>query len=148
MNTHEQDRHEAIARNQPPFAKLLGVRVVSVSPDEVVLDMPVTENLRNRNGVLHGGAIMALADNAGGTTTFVNLKPGEASTTIESKTNFLRPLAIGDVAQATCTPVHRGRTTMVLQTTISNAAGKVVALITQTQMVMPAETPQGLSGGC
>ena len=125
-----------IAEDQPAFAAHLGMRLVSAAPDLVEMDMPVTDALANRNGVLHGGAIMALADNAGGTATFLNLPQGKSTTTLESKTNFLRPLRLGDVARARCTPLHIGRTTMIFQTRIHRDDDKIAAIVTQTQMVI------------
>jgi 1,4-dihydroxy-2-naphthoyl-CoA hydrolase len=85
---------------------------------------------------LHGGALMALADNLGGTATTANLKPGQSTTTVESKTNFFAAVPIGDVAKAECTPLHRGRTTMVWQTRITRSDGRLCALVTQTQLVL------------
>ena len=96
----------------------------------------VTEQLSNRNGVLHGGALMALADNLGGTAAVANLGPGQITTTIESKTNFFAAIAVGDIAHAECTPLHRGRTTTVWQTRVTRGDGKLAALVTQTQLVM------------
>ena len=83
-----------------------------------------------------GGAIMALADNLGGTATMINLPPGKTTTTIESKTNFLRPIRIGDTATARAVPLHKGRTTMVWQTTITRPDGKPAAVVTQTQLTI------------
>ena len=88
---------------------------------------------------MHGGAIMALADNLGGTATTANLKQGQSTTTIESKTNFFAAMPIGDVANAECTPLHRGRTTMVWQTRITRGDGKLCAIVTQTQLVLESE---------
>lgn len=132
----DRDEQERIAFDQPDFARLLGFRLVSVSPDAVVAQMAVTPDHANRNGVMHGGAIMALADNLGGTATIINLPEGKTTTTIESKTNFLRPIRIGDTATATAIPLHKGRTTMVWQTTITRGDGKPAAVVTQTQMVI------------
>lgn len=132
----DRDEQERIAFDQPDFARLLGFRLVSVSPDAVVAQMAVTQDHANRNGVMHGGAIMALADNLGGTATIINLPEGKTTTTIESKTNFLRPIRIGDTATATAIPLHKGRTTMVWQTTITRGDGKPAAVVTQTQMVI------------
>ena len=101
--------------------------------------MLVTPELINRNGVLHGGAIMALADNLGGTGAFINLAEGQGTTTIESKTNFLRAVPAGDVLRALSIPLHRGRTTQVWQTTLYRGDGKVAAIVTQTQMVLPGK---------
>lgn len=92
--------------------------------------------LANRNGVLHGGALMGFADNVGGTASFLNLPDGARATTIESKTNFFRPLLVGTTATARCVPLHRGRRTSVWQTTISTQDGKLAAVVTQTQLVV------------
>lgn len=124
------------AHDQPAFAKFLGLRITSVAPDKVTAELPVREELNNRFGIMHGGAIMALADNLGGTATTANLKPGQSTTTIESKTNFFAAIPIGDVAKAECTPLHRGRTTMVWQTKITRGDGKLCAIVTQTQIVL------------
>ena len=129
---------EAIAEAQPAFADLLGQKVIHVSRDRVAAEMVVRDELGNRNGVLHGGAIMAFADNLGGTASFLNLPAGARTTTIESKTNFFSTIAVGDTAHAECTPLHRGRTTMVWQTRITRGDGKLAALVTQTQLVMLA----------
>jgi 1,4-dihydroxy-2-naphthoyl-CoA hydrolase len=121
---------------QPPFATLLGVKVTHMSRDSVVAELLVREELGNRFGILHGGAIMALADNLGGTATVANLPDGATTTTIESKTNFFAGIAVGDTAHAECTPLHRGRTTMVWQTRVTRGDGKLAALVTQTQLVL------------
>lgn len=121
---------------QPALAQHLGIRIISADQDEVIGEMPASDALSNRNGVLHGGAIMALADNIGGTAAQMNLAAGQATTTIESKTNFLRPIRIGDVARAVAVPLHKGRNTMIWQTTISRGDGKVAAIVTQTQMTL------------
>ena len=76
------------AVRQPPFADFMGMKVTHVSPDRVTAELLVTEQISNRNGVLHGGALMALADNLGGTAAVANLQTGQITTTIESKTNF------------------------------------------------------------
>jgi 1,4-dihydroxy-2-naphthoyl-CoA hydrolase len=134
--TPDHDRIAAIAQAQPPFAQTLGLRVTHATPDRVEAELPVTAALANRNNTLHGGAFMALADNLGGTATFLNLKPGEGTSTIESKTNFFRPVAIGDTARAVTVPLHKGRSTMVWQTTITTGEGKLAAIVTQTQMIL------------
>ncbi len=94
------------------------------------------EELGNRNGVLHGGALMALADNLGGTAATANLKDGQSTTTIESKTNFFAAIPVGSIAKAECTPLHRGRTTMVWQTKVMREDGRLAAIVTQTQLVL------------
>lgn len=133
---NDDQRLQQVAHNQPDFAIHIGAHLVSATPGRVEFEMPVTQALANRNGVLHGGAIMGLADNAGGTGTFMNLPEGKATTTLESKTNFLRPIRLGDVARAVSLPLHIGRTTQIWQTTITRGDGKTAAIVTQTQMVI------------
>ncbi len=124
------------AKSQPPFAEFLGLKITHVSPERVTAELPMRQELNNRFNIMHGGAIMALADNLGGTAATANLKEGQSTTTIESKTNFFAAIPIGDVAKAECTPLHRGRTTMVWQTRITRNDGKLCALVTQTQLVL------------
>ena len=125
-----------LAHQQPPFAQFLGMKITHVSPQRVTAELVAREELNNRFGLLHGGAIMALADNLGGTATTANLKAGQSTTTIESKTNFFAAIPIGDVAYAECTALHRGRTTMVWQTRVTRGDGRLCALVTQTQLVL------------
>jgi uncharacterized protein (TIGR00369 family) len=130
------------AELQPPFAELLGMTVTHLSADRVTAEMPVRRELGNRFGILHGGALMAFADNLGGTATMAALGEHGRTTTIESKTNFFAAIPVGDVARAECTPLHRGRTTMVWQTRVTRGDGKLAAIVTQTQLVLgskPAE---------
>ena len=127
-----------MAQLQPPFAELMGMKITHVSRDKVLAELFVRDVLENRMGVLHGGAVMAFADNLGGTATIANLPPGARTSTIESKTNFFAPIPIGDTAHAECTPLHRGRSTMVWQTRITRNDGRLCAIVTQTQIVIPA----------
>jgi 1,4-dihydroxy-2-naphthoyl-CoA hydrolase len=129
------DINEA-ANRQPPFAEFLGIKVTHISPERVTGELAARDELNNRFGIMHGGAIMALADNLGGTAATANLKEGQSTTTIESKTNFFTAVPIGDVAYAECVALHRGRTTMVWQTRITRGDGKLCALVTQTQLVL------------
>jgi uncharacterized protein (TIGR00369 family) len=126
-------------REPLPFAKLMGVTVVSVTPELVIGELKVREDLCTRPNVLHGGAYMAFADTIGAVATVANLKEGEITTTIESKTNFFAAIPLGDTARAECTPLHRGRTTMVWQTKITRGDGRLAAIVTQTQMVLKAK---------
>ena len=126
------------AEQQPAFAGLMGMKIIHVSKDKIVAELPVREELNNRFGALHGGAVMALADNLGGTATIVNLPKGGRTATLESKTNFFASIPVGDVARAECTPLHRGRTTMVWQTRVTRSDGRLCALVIQTQILMPA----------
>jgi len=125
-----------LAHKQPPFAHYLGLKITHVSPERVTAELSMRDDLNNRFDFMHGGAIMALADNLGATATIANLKKGQSTTTIESKTNFFAGIPVGDVAYAECTPLHRGRTTMVWQTRVTRGDGRLCALVTQTQMVL------------
>jgi 1,4-dihydroxy-2-naphthoyl-CoA hydrolase len=127
-----------IIEENPAFSRLMGVRFTSGSRDRIEAELTVGEDLANRNGVMHGGAIMAFADILGGAASVLNLPDGARTTTIESKTNFFRAVPLGETARAVCIPLHRGRTTMVWQTTITRADGKEAAIVTQTQLVMPS----------
>jgi uncharacterized protein (TIGR00369 family) len=124
-----------------PLARLLGIEIVRATAEGVEGRLRVREELCTRRAVLHGGAIMALADTLGALATIENLPAGSATTTIESKTNFFAGIPLGDVATAECTPLHRGRTTMVWQTRITRGDGKLAAVVTQTQLVMPGRGP-------
>jgi uncharacterized protein (TIGR00369 family) len=129
---------EQMNANPLPFAKLMGVRFVSVSKEEVVAELKVRDDLCTAPmPILHGGAAMALADTTGAVATFLNLpESAKGTTTIESKTNFLSPAQAGSIVRATTTPVHRGAKTQVWQTKITREDGKLIALVTQTQMVL------------
>lgn len=119
-----------------PFASLLGIRFVSAAADRVAAEMLVRDDLCTRPAVLHGGAVMAFADTLGAAATVLNLPAGAGTTTIESKTNFVAPAPVGSLVTGECTPVHRGRRTMVWQTKVTRPDGRLVALVTQTQMVL------------
>lgn len=119
-----------------PFAELLGIEFVSASPDRIVARMRVRSDLCTDPAVLHGGAIMAFADTLGAAATIANLPDGAGTTTIESKTNFVAPAPIGTQVIGEATPVHRGRRTMVWQTRVTSEDGRLIALTTQTQLVL------------
>ncbi|MGQ3029165.1 MAG: PaaI family thioesterase [Ferrovibrionaceae bacterium] len=121
-----------------PFAKLIGLELTAVTPEKVEASLKVREEVCTRPAVMHGGAIMALADTLGAIATVANLPAGVGTTTIESKTNFFGAIPMGQTARAECTPLHRGRTTMVWQTRVMREDGKVAAIVTQTQLVLPA----------
>jgi uncharacterized protein (TIGR00369 family) len=120
------------------FPELLGVRFVEASKELVRAELVVRDDLCTVPGVMHGGAIMAFADTLGAVGTVLNLPPGAGTTTIESKTNFFAAATAGSTVTGVCTPLHRGRRTMVWQTHVTLADGKLVALVTQTQMVLEA----------
>ena len=123
---------------QMPFAGLVGVELVSESADQVVAELAWAEERCTTFGVLHGGALMALADTVGGYCAMLNLPEGAGgTTTIESKTNFLRAVRSGKVT-ATARPLHRGRTVIVVDTELRDEEGRLVARTTQTQAVLAA----------
>lgn len=122
--------------NIMPLTKLMGVRLVEATPDKVVAEMLVREDLCTTNSILHGGAFMAFADTVGAVATVLNLPKGAGTTTIESKTNFVSGVKAGEIARAECTPVHRGKTTQVWTTRILRPDGKLAAVVTQTQLVL------------
>jgi uncharacterized protein (TIGR00369 family) len=119
-----------------PLARLLGITYTEATLERVVATMMVREDLCTLPSGLHGGAIMAFADTLGAAGTFLNLPEGAGTTTIESKTNFLAPAPAGAAVMGEATPLHRGRRTQVWQTRIMTAQGKLVALVTQTQLVI------------
>ena len=120
-----------------PFAELMGVTFTEAGKDRVVDHMVVRADLCTLNHTIHGGAIMALADSVGAAATVINLPPdAKGTTTLESKTNFIGGAKEGATVIATATPVHRGRRTQVWQTRIESEDGKLVAVVTQTQMVL------------
>ncbi|MGH7111487.1 MAG: PaaI family thioesterase [Stellaceae bacterium] len=119
-----------------PFAELLGIAFTTAAPDRIVAGMTVRADLCTAPAVLHGGAIMAFADTLGALGTVLNLPEGAGTTTIESKTNFVAPAPLGSTVIGEATPIHRGRRTMIWQTRITTAEGRLVALVTQTQMVL------------
>lgn len=126
-----------IKERMPPFAALMGVEFISLEPERVVAELDVRPELCNgTRGVLHGGAIMAFADTLGATGTVINLPEGGRTATLESKTNFISGAPVGSRVTGELTPLHRGRRTMVWQTRITTADGKLVAVVTQTQMVL------------
>jgi uncharacterized protein (TIGR00369 family) len=98
----------------------------------------VRDEICTSGGILHGGAIMTLADTAGATGAFLNLPEGSRTTTIESKTNFLGAAPVGSIVTAEATPLHIGRRSSVWQTRISDEGGKLLAVVTQTQLVIEA----------
>ena len=128
---------EKVNSMKMPFAELKGVTFTEAGKDRVVARMLVRPDLCTLNHTIHGGAIMALADSVGAAATVINLpEDAKGTTTIESKTNFIGGAKEGMTVIATATPVHRGRRTQVWQTRLETEEGKLVALVTQTQMVM------------
>ncbi len=128
---------EQVNSMKMPFAELKGVTFTEAEKDRVVARMLVRPDLCTLGHTIHGGAIMALADSVGAAATVVNLpEDARGTTTIESKTNFIGGAREGTVVIATATPVHRGRRTQVWQTRLETEDGKLIAVVTQTQLVL------------
>ena len=121
------------------MAQTLGVKLVTVTKKKIVAELPITSKILNRSGRVNGGALMAFADLLGATGTVANLPPGHRTTTLESKTNFFAAGSSGRL-KGVSVPLHIGRSTMVWQTTIRDGDGRRVAIVTQTQMVIPYDS--------
>ena len=122
----------------PMFPGLMGVCITELAPERVVATMLVRPDLCTAGGILHGGAIMAFADTLGAVGTVVNLPAGKRTTTTDSSTKFIAGARVNTTVTAECVALHRGRSTMVWQTSIKNADGKLCAVVTQTQLVLDA----------
>jgi uncharacterized domain 1 len=133
--TLEEQIDQALARLLPGH---LGIRIEKASPEEVVGSLIVEERLCTYGGILHGGSVMALADTLGGVGAFLNLPPDRRTSTVESKTNFVRAAKIGTKVTATSRLMNKGRTLTLWQTEVRDAEGNLLALVSQTQMVVPA----------
>ena len=120
----------------PLFPGLMGVHLTEAAPDRVRAQMLVRPDLCTAGGILHGGAIMAFADTLGAVGTVLNLAAGKRTTTTDSSTKFIAGAKVGSTVTADCVALHRGRTTLVWQTSVHNADGKLCAGVTQTQLVL------------
>jgi uncharacterized protein (TIGR00369 family) len=127
----------AFNENNAPFAKMLGVKMTLVTKERLEAELLVTPDHCTIPATMHGGAMMAFADNMGGCGAFLNMPEGMMTTTIESKTNFLRPVPVGQKALAVTEAVHIGKSLQVWKTEIHREDGKVAAIVTQTQMILP-----------
>ena len=128
MSATTDELHDAI-----PFAAMLGIELLEATPELVRARLEWTPERCTLGGIMHGGALMALADNSGGICAFLNLPEGATGTaTIESKTNFLRAVRGGAVT-ATTRPLHKGRTLIVVETEVTRDDGKLAGKVTQTQ---------------
>ena len=123
---------------EPIFPGLMGVQLREVAPEKVVGTMLVRPDLCTAGGILHGGASMAFADTLGAIGTIANLPEGKTTTTTDSSTKFIAGAKLGTTVRGESVALHRGRTTMVWQTSIYNEAGKLCAVVSQTQLVMDA----------
>jgi uncharacterized protein (TIGR00369 family) len=125
-----------IASLRQPLATTLGIEILEATKEKVVGRLTVRPEICTSGHILHGGAIMAFADTLGATGAFLNLPDGAGTTTIESKTNFISGAKEGTTVTAESTPVHIGRRTSVWTTRIMREDGKLVAIVTQSQMVL------------
>ncbi len=128
------DELHAILR--PLFPGLLGVQLTEATPTRVVATLLVRPQLCTAGGVLHGGAHMAFADTLGAVGTFLNLPPGNRTTTTDSSTKFIAGAKVGTTVTGECVAMHRGRSTQVWQTSIRGADGQLCSVVTQTQLVL------------
>lgn len=133
----EENLAAAFNASNAPFARMIGVTMTLVTKDRLEAELVVTPDHCTIPATMHGGAMMAFADNMGGCGAFLNMPEGMMTTTVESKTNFLRPVPVGQKALAVTTPVHIGRSLQVWKTEISREDGKLAAIVTQTQMILP-----------
>jgi len=120
----------------PLFPGLMGVRIVDAAADRVIGEVDVRPDLCTAGGIMHGGAYMAFADTLGALGTVINLPAGKNTTTTDSSTKFIAGAKVGTTVRGESVALHRGRTTMVWQTSITNADGKLCAVVTQTQLVL------------
>ena len=121
---------------QGVFPGLMGVEMTEVTQDRVRATLRVRPDLCTTGETLHGGAIMAFADTLGAIGTVVNMPEGARTATIESKTNFIGGARVDTTVHGEATPIHRGKTTQVWQTRVTSADGKLVGIVTQTQIVI------------
>ena len=122
----------------PLFPGLMGVRILEAVPERVVAELAVRPDLCTTGGILHGGACMAFADTLGAVGTVLNMPQGKYTATTDSSTKFIGAARVNTTVVGECVALHRGRTTMVWQTTVKSAEGKLCAVVTQTQLVLDA----------
>ena len=127
---------DPLAPINQPYPQLIGAEIIEATPERVVGRLTVRKELCRSGGTMHGGAMMSFADMVASVGAFLNLPEGAATTTVESKTNFLSAVKEGTVLKAEATPLHSGRKTSVWQTRLIREDGKLAAVIMQTQMVI------------
>ncbi len=133
----DENLADAINQSNAPFPKMIGVHLTFASKERIEAELEVTPDHATVPATLHGGAIMAFADNLGGVGAFLNMPMDCTTSTIESKTNFLRPVPVGQKALAVTTPVKLGARIQVWETRISREDGALAAIVTQTQIITP-----------
>lgn len=117
-----------------PFAHQIGMTLVEASPDRVIAELPWTPQLCTAGGIMHGGALMSLADTAGALVAFLGLAEGQTTATMSSSTQLFRPVT-GGIVRAVALPLHRGRTSVTVQTSLRGAGERLVAQTTQIQAI-------------
>ena len=138
MTADQTDPTETL-RALMPFAATLGIEVLRYDPQEVRVRLTWAPGLCTAGGAIHGGAVMTLADTAGGACAYLNLPPGAAgTTTVESKTNFLRAVRDGYI-EAVARPLHTGRTLTVVETDVRDTRQRLAARVTQSQLVLAGQ---------
>ena len=135
--THTIESLQALIN--PMLPGLLGVKLTEVTPERVMAEMLVRSDITTGGGILHGGAYMAFADTLGAVGTVFNLPPGKRTTTTDSSTKFMAGARVNTKVTGECIALHRGRTTMVWQTSIRNEEGRLCAVVSQTQIVLDAQ---------
>ncbi len=135
--THTIESLQALIN--PMLPGLLGVKLTEVTPERVMAEMLVRSDITTGGGILHGGAYMAFADTLGAVGTVFNLPPGKRTTTTDSSTKFMADARVNTKVTGECIALHRGRTTMVWQTSIRNEEGRLCAVVSQTQIVLDAQ---------
>lgn len=128
------DANEIVAAM--PLARSLGITVTDAQADRVIAELVVREDHCTTGHTMHGGAIMAFADTLGAIGTVLNLREGQSTTTVESKTNFFAGAPVGTRVLGESVPLHRGRRTQVWETRLTNDNGRLIAKVTQTQLVL------------
>lgn len=127
---------DSLQKSLPDFPKHLGIEFVEASPNRVIATMLVRDDLCTETKSVHGGALMAFADTLGAVATIINIPRENWTATMESKTNFIAPAPAGTKLTGQTTPLHKGKRTHIWETTITREDGRVVAKVTQTQLVL------------
>ena len=127
---------DSLQKNLPGFPKHLGIEFVEAGPNRVIATMLVRDDLCTETKSVHGGALMAFADTLGAVATIINIPRENWTATMESKTNFIAPAPAGTMLTGQTTPLHKGKRTHIWETTITREDGRVVAKVTQTQLVL------------
>ncbi len=127
---------DSLQAKLPDYPRALGIVYTEAGADRLVAEIIVRPEMSNGSNTIHGGALMTFADTLGAVATIINIPREKNTTTLESKTNFIGRAPVGTRLIGTATPLHRGRTTQIWETLIRTEDGKLVAKVTQTQLVL------------